>query len=62
MGTLRSKLIQHGASISFVRRKCSLRLNASFRYKTEVEALLENLRREIELQQVANHSDLRKYQ
>jgi len=34
--TLRDKLIHHGASVKFIDGICSLRLNASFRYKTEL--------------------------
>ena len=62
MGTLRDKLIHHGASIQFVGQICTLRLNASYRYKIEVEAVLENLRQEVKSQEVASHKALRKYQ
>ncbi len=62
MGTLRDKLIHHGASIRFIGTICSLRLNASYRYKIEVEAILENLRQEVKSQKVASHKALRKYQ
>jgi len=41
---------------------CSLRLNASFRYKTEVATILEKLKQEVKIQQVASHKGLRKYQ
>jgi hypothetical protein len=62
METLRLKLIHHGASVQFIGKICTLRLNASYRYKTEVEAILDNLRKEVRLQQVASHKALRKYQ
>ena len=60
--TLRHKLIYHGASIKFIDKICSLRLNASFRYKTEVAEILEKLKQEVIVQQVAYHKGLRKYQ
>ena len=62
METLRSRLIHHGASVQFIGKICTLRLNASYRYKTEVEAILDNLRQEVRLQKVASHKALRKYQ
>ena len=62
METLRHKLIYHGASLRFIGKICSLRLNASFRYKTEVAAILESLKQEVVIQQAASHADLRKYQ
>ena len=62
METLRHKLIYHGASLRFVGKRCSLRLNASFRYKTEVATILEKLKQEVKIQQVASHKVLRKYQ
>jgi len=61
METLRDKLIHHGASIHFVDAICSVRLNASFRYQSEVSGILEHLRREVKIQQVNHHKDLRKY-
>jgi hypothetical protein len=62
METLRHKIIYHGASIHFIDKICSLRLNASFRYKTEVAEILEKLKQEVIVQQVAYHKGLRKYQ
>ena len=62
METLRHKLIYHGASIKFIYKICSLRLNASFRYKTEVAEILEKLKREVKIQDVASHAVLWKYQ
>jgi hypothetical protein len=62
METLRHKLIYHGASVRFIDGICSLRLNASFRYKTEVAAILEKLKQEVIIQQTASHKALRKYQ
>ena len=41
METLRNKLIHHGASVEFIDKICSLRLNASYRYKTEVGGIYE---------------------
>lgn len=61
MQTLRDKLIHHGASIKFVDHICSLRLNASFRYQTELEVVLKNLHREVQIQQVACHKALRNF-
>jgi len=61
METLRSKLIHHGASLSFKNRICTLRLNSSYRYKTEVPGIYENLTREIEVQKVAEHQALYKF-
>ena len=58
METLRSKLIQHGASLSFKKRICTLRLNASYRYKTEVEGIYDTIKREIEIVKVAEHRAL----
>ena len=49
MSTLRDKLIHHGASMQFIDHLCTLRLNASFRYKTFVEALVRNLRQEVDI-------------
>ena len=60
METLRSKLIHHGASVSFRRRICTLGLNASYRYKTEVEAIYANLKQEIEVVKVAENQALYK--
>ena len=62
METIRHKLIYHGASVRFIGKICSLRLNASFRYKTEVAAILEKLKQEVIIQRVASHKALRKYQ
>jgi|ETNmetMinimDraft_26_1059896.scaffolds.fasta_scaffold30992_1 hypothetical protein len=62
METLRHKLIYHGASVRFIGQKCSLRLNASFRYKTEVTTILEKLKQEVLIQKVNAHAGLRKYQ
>jgi len=61
METLRDKLIHHGASLRVVDAVCSLRLNDSFRYQSEVSGILENLRREVKIQQVNCHKDLRKF-
>ena len=61
METLRSQLIHHGASLSFKQQICTLRLNASYRYKTEVEGIYENLKQEVEVQKVAEHRALYKY-
>jgi hypothetical protein len=61
METLRDKLVRHGASIEFIDRICSLRLNASFRYKTEVEGIYDNLNREVEVVKVAEHQALYEY-
>jgi len=60
METLRDKLIHHGASIKFVGNICSLRLNATFRYQREGKDILENLRREVKIQQISYHKVLRK--
>ena len=49
--TLRDKLIHHGASVRFVDGICNLRLNASFRYKTELVEVLNNLRHEVQTQE-----------
>jgi hypothetical protein len=62
METLRHKLIYHGASLRFIRKACSLRLNASYRYKTEVAEILEKLKQEVRIQQASSHKDSRKYQ
>ena len=62
METLRHKLIYHGASVRFIGKNCSLRLNASFRYKTDISAILEELRQEVVIQQAVSHAVLRKYQ
>ena len=61
METLRSKLIHHGASLSFKNRICTLCLNSSYRYKTEVDGIYENLTQEIEVQKVAEHQALYEY-
>jgi len=61
METLRDKLIRHGASIEFIDHICSLRLNASYRYKTEVEGIYDNLNREVEVVKVAEHKALYEY-
>jgi len=61
METLRDKLIRHGASIEFIDRICSLRLNASYRYKTEVSGIYENIKRDIEVVKVAEHRALYRY-
>ena len=61
MQTLRDKLIHHGASVQFIGKICSLRLNASYRYKTAVAAIIDNLKQEVRLQQVYSHKALRKY-
>jgi len=62
METLRYKLIYHGASIKVIGKICSLRLNASFRYKTEIAAILDKLKHEVKIQEVASHAVLRQYQ
>ena len=61
METLRDKLIRHGASIEFIDQICSLRLNASYRYKTEIEGIYDNLNREVEVVKVAEHRALYEY-
>ncbi len=61
MQTLRHKLIHHGASVSFKKQICTLRLNASYRYKTEVEAIYQNLTQEIEFAKLAKHQALDKF-
>ncbi len=61
METLRDKLIHHGASLQFVDAICSLWLNASFRYQSEVSDILEHLRLEVKIQQVIYPKNLRKY-
>ena len=61
MGTLRDKLIHHGASVRFIAGVCNLRLNATFRYKTEVAGIYDNLTREAEVMKVAEHQALYKY-
>ena len=61
METLRDKLIHHGASVEFIDKICSLRLNASYRYKTEVSGIYENLKREVEVVKVAEHRALYQY-
>lgn len=61
MQTVRSKLIHHGASVKFVGKICTLRLNASFRYKTEVDGIYDNLKQEVEVMKVAEHKALYKY-
>ena len=61
METLRRHLIYHGASISFKKRICTLRLNASYRYKTEVSGIYDNLKREVQVMKVAEHRALYKY-
>jgi hypothetical protein len=60
--TLRDKLIHHGASIEFIGDVCNLRLNASFRYKTELNEILEKLRHEVHIHRIASHKDLRDFQ
>ena len=60
--TLRDKLIHHGASVRFVDGICNLRLNASYRYKTELVEVLNNLRHEVEIQEIASHKALRYFQ
>lgn len=62
METLRDKLIHHGASVQFVSRICSLRLNASFHYQSELDEVLANLRYEVYIQLVRNHKVLRQFQ
>ena len=61
MQTLRDKLIHHGASLSFVGKICSLRLNASYRYKTEVEGIYQLLKQAVKIQKVAEHKALYVY-
>lgn len=62
MQTVRSKLIHHGASVTFVGKICTLRLNASYHYKTEVEGIYDGLKREVEVLKVAEHKALYIYQ
>lgn len=59
METLRDKLIHHGASVQFVNRICSLRLNAEFPYQSEIAAIVDNLRQEVIIQQISQHKVLR---
>ena len=61
MLSLRDKLIHHGASVKFVGKICTLRLNASYRYITEVEGIYQNLKRDVEIQKVAEHKALYRY-
>ena len=61
MQTARHKLIHHGASVKFVGNVCTLRLNASYRYKTEVTGIYDSLKREVEVQKVAEHRALYTY-
>lgn len=61
METLRDKLIHHGASVQLVARICSLRLNASYRYLSEVESILAKIRLEVKLRQIRKHQALDKF-
>ncbi len=61
MQTVRGKLIQHGASVKFIGNICTLRLNASYRYRTEVEGIYHNLRQEVEILKVSEHQALYEY-
>ena len=46
----------------FVDGICNLRLNASYRYKTELVEVLNNLRHEVDIQEIASHKALRDFQ
>ena len=61
METTRHKRIHHGASILRIGKSCTLRLNASDPYKTEVSGIYEKLKREVEVVKVAEHKALYKF-
>ncbi|MBI1925168.1 hypothetical protein HYR99_13080 [Candidatus Poribacteria bacterium] len=61
MQTARHQRIHHGAFVNFVGNVCTLRLNASYRYKTEVAGSYDSRKREVEVQKVAEHRGLYTY-
>lgn len=44
MDTIRELMIEHGASISYIDKVCTIRLNADYPYKPMIDVLLCQLR------------------
>ena len=44
METIRELMIEHGASIGFVKGICTIRINENYAYQPIIEHLLEDLR------------------
>ena len=44
METIRELMIEHGASIGFVEGVCTIRINASYPYKSIIERILDDMR------------------
>lgn len=59
METCLALLIHHGASVQFVNLFFRLRLNAEFPYQSEVAAIVDNLHKEVIIQQIRQHKVLR---
>jgi len=44
METVRELIIEHGASIKFVEKICTIRINDNYPFKVEIERILNDLR------------------
>lgn len=44
METVRELMIEHGASIDYVEKVCTIRINAEYPHKSLIEAVLSQLR------------------
>ncbi len=44
METIRELMIEHGASIQYDDKKCTIRINSNYPFKTEIEMILRELK------------------
>ena len=47
METIRELMIEHGASIQYVDKKCTIRINRDYPFKVEIAKILRELRMSI---------------